>query len=79
MVGHEGIVRGSPGNNIRGLGRLHTLSMGASIPGGRSTIVTEEYENLANLEYEGIVATETDDLAVRPSGSQPALSQESLV
>lgn len=69
MVSRRNIGRGHHGRLVRGRERLRTVSLSASLFGGRLIAVMKEDGSRANLEGEGTASTEMDGLEAMRLGS----------
>lgn len=58
----RGIGGGSYEHLVRGRGHMLTVGLNASMSGGWSMTVMDKDGNRANMEREGIISTERDDL-----------------
>lgn len=78
VVSRQGDGHGRRRSCGRGKEHLQPMGLSASISGEQSITLAEGVESCTNEKHEGIPSTESDELYMILSGSQPVLTQESL-
>lgn len=79
VVSGQGVNREHREGCVHGRGFFCTMNLSAALSEGLSMRVMKSDGNRANVQGEGIASMEMDDFKARPSGSQPVLTQTSLL